>query len=261
MSATTSIENAKPANPARTLYVMPYSPWSERARWALLHHGIAFEEKAHVPIVGELALRARAKRPFGTTSVPLLVEDGTPYMDSLAIAEHADAIGHGPKLIPAALRPAILELNALAERIAQAGRARVTQAAFEDDAAALELMPPRLRRLPFAAASAKLGAWLVTRKHPTPRQEYETQLREGFLELRQRLGGRPYVHDGFTYADILVATSLQFVSPVDDRYLPIGPATRRRWGHEELAREFAELVAWRDALYAKHRPLAQQRAA
>jgi hypothetical protein len=32
------------------------------------------------------------------------------------------------------------------------------------------------------------------------------------------------------------------------------PATRRTFTQPELAREFADLLAWRDAVFARHQP-------
>jgi len=64
------------------------------------------------------------------------------------------------------------------------------------------------------------------------------------------------VFDGFSYADVICASVLQFVAPVSDRFVPLEPATRRSFTHPELAREFADLLAWRDALYEAHRPIA-----
>ena len=84
-----------------TLYVIHHSPWSERARWALLHHKLRFEEREHVPLIGELSLRMRAKNTKGKVSVPLLVDDeGESVQGSLAIGEHADRIGKRAKLFP-----------------------------------------------------------------------------------------------------------------------------------------------------------------
>lgn len=34
----------------------------------------------------------------------------------------------------------------------------------------------------------------------------------------------------------------------------LGPATRAVWTQPALAAEFADLLAWRDGLYAAHRP-------
>jgi glutathione S-transferase len=59
----------------------------------------------------------------------------------------------------------------------------------------------------------------------------------------------------FTYADIAAAQVLQFVSPVAASYraVRIGKANRECFEHPKLAPEYRDLVAWRDALYARHR--------
>ena len=44
------------------------------------------------------------------------------------------------------------------------------------------------------------------------------------------------------------------VSPVADRYVPLGPATRAAWTQPELVAANADLIAWRDRLYERHRP-------
>jgi glutathione S-transferase len=69
------------------------------------------------------------------------------------------------------------------------------------------------------------------------------------------LQNRPYVLGGFTYADITVAAPLQFVAPVDRRFIPLSDSQRALWTDEELASQLASLVAWRDRLYAQRRPL------
>jgi glutathione S-transferase len=65
--------------------------------------------------------------------------------------------------------------------------------------------------------------------------------------------GRKYILDGFSFADIAMAATLQMVRPVADNYLAIGPATRDAWTDPELSERFADLLAWRDALYREHR--------
>jgi glutathione S-transferase len=64
---------------------------------------------------------------------------------------------------------------------------------------------------------------------------------------------RRTVFESFTYADVLLATSLQGISPVADRHLPVRPATRRAWTRDAVARDYADLLAWRDWLYDTHR--------
>jgi glutathione S-transferase len=71
--------------------------------------------------------------------------------------------------------------------------------------------------------------------------------------LNAQLGGRPYLLEGFSFADVALATLLQCVAPVDDRYVRLGAATRRVWHQPELSGRFGDLVKWRDRLYAEHR--------
>ncbi len=71
--------------------------------------------------------------------------------------------------------------------------------------------------------------------------------------LRDALARRSYLLEGFSYADITMALTLQFLAPVADRFLPLGPATRASCFHPQLAERYADLVAWRDALYERHR--------
>jgi glutathione S-transferase len=239
----------------RVLYTMHYSPWSERARFTLLHHHSQFEEREHTPVLGELALRARAGRYWGRVTVPLLVEDGTAIMDSLAISEHVDRSGPSSRLFPLQHHTAILELNAQLEPMFQAGRARAVRGALTDDDAALDLVPLHLRSLPFARSTGRLGSRFVAWKHPTPAEGIQQRLRTGLEEIRSLLTGRDYVHGDFTYADIIAATAIQLIAPVSDRYIALSPVKRRQWSDPELADEFADLVAWRDELYSKHRPI------
>lgn len=51
-----------------------------------------------------------------------------------------------------------------------------------------------------------------------------------------------------------MALTLQFIQPVDERFIPLGPGRRKAWSHPALAERFADLLRWRDQLYAEHRP-------
>jgi glutathione S-transferase len=77
-----------------------FSPWTEKARWALDHHRLEYRYREHVPLLGEALLRVRADRLTGRVSVPLLITDTGPILDSFAIAQHADRIGRGARLSP-----------------------------------------------------------------------------------------------------------------------------------------------------------------
>src|SRR6188508_1450752 len=59
---------------ARRLVQLYYSPWSERARWALDHHGLAYETVEHVPFLGEIRLRRIVGKKAARATVPVLID-------------------------------------------------------------------------------------------------------------------------------------------------------------------------------------------
>jgi glutathione S-transferase len=242
--------------PTRLLYTMSYSPWSERARWALLHHGLDFEERAHVPLLGELALRMRAKRFSGRTTVPLLIDGDVTVMDSFAIATYCDSVGGGDKLIDSAHRERITALNDDMEKLLGAARGHLLQLTKKHADVALAMAPRALRSLPGTAAASRMGASFIASKHLASLDDVEERLRAGLREIRAQLAGRPYLFDRFSYADILLSTPLSVIAPVAERFIAFEPALRKHLQHETLAAEFDDLVAWRDELYDKHRPVA-----
>jgi glutathione S-transferase len=236
------------------LHVMSYSPWSERARFALLHHRISFEEREHVPLLGELALRARARGLGRPATVPLLVDGQTRVMGSLPIAHHADTVGGGDRLIEPTRLDAITALNDELEPMMHAIRARLLELASEHDDVAIGLTPPALRSLPLSAASARLAGKYIAAKHRASLADVTARLRAGLGIIRARLAGRPYVFECFSYADVVCATPLAIVKPVDDAYVPLHPGLRQHIVDEGLAAEFEDLSRWRDELYDRHRP-------
>jgi glutathione S-transferase len=81
----------------------------------------------------------------------------------------------------------------------------------------------------------------------------DAAMRTALEDLRAALAGRDYLYEELTYADLTMAVVLQMVRPVDDRYIRLGRAVRAVWTNEPLAADFADLVEWRDRLYAEHR--------
>ncbi|MEO8800503.1 MAG: glutathione S-transferase family protein [Polyangiaceae bacterium] len=242
----------------KTLYSIHHSPWSERARFVLLHHGFEFVEKEHVPLIGEIALRFRAKKWTGV-SVPLLVDDGgTVVQGSLAIAEHLDKSGKGKgkTLFPDGKRELIGKLFEDLEEPMRAARERFVKLFPTSREAQMEALPPLLRKVPLAGAMANMGASFIARKYAANDGNVDERIRNGMLRVRDALAGRDYVVGAdLSFADILCASVLQTVSPFDDTYLDFPPATRKLWFDAPVAHEFADLMTWRDALYAKHRPI------
>ncbi|HEX7667015.1 MAG TPA: glutathione S-transferase family protein, partial [Polyangiaceae bacterium] len=208
-------------------------------------------------LVGEIPLRIRAKKWSGV-SVPLLVDEGgTVVQGSLAIAEHVDKSGKGKgkTLFPAGKREIIGKLFDDLEDAVGAARERFVKIFPTSREAQMEGMPPFLRKLPLSGAMANLGASFIASKYAADDGNVDARIRKGMLTIKGALSGKDYVFDDFSFADILCASVLQAVNPFDDKYLDFPPATRKLWFDAPVVEEFADLMSWRDALYAKHRPI------
>ncbi len=215
-----------------------------------------FEEREHVPLVGEIALRMRAKNTKGKVSVPLLVEeDGESVQGSLAIGQWADAHGKKEKLFPEGSRDRIVALYDKLEDTLSAARERFVRDLMTDREAQLESLPAMLRGLPFASLSAKVGTSFVANKYNARIGSVDDRMRAGLQIVREAKGDKEYIEGSFSFADIVGATVVQTIAPVEKKYLDVPPATRKLWEYKKLAKEFPDLIAWRDAIYEKHRPI------
>ncbi|MEM6991313.1 MAG: glutathione S-transferase family protein [Myxococcota bacterium] len=68
------------------LLTIPISHYCERARWALDHAGVHYDERAHLQVFHYAPVR----RHGGAHTVPVLVADGAVYPDSSEIVAFAD---------------------------------------------------------------------------------------------------------------------------------------------------------------------------
>lgn len=252
-----------PARPLR-LFGISYSPWTEKARWALEHHGIAYTFSEHTPLIDELPMRLRLRKLRGSISVPSLLTDGGPVQGSLAIARWADAHGKGARLERADERAAVDAWDARAERALEAGRAlysarlQSTPGALED--AVPGFVPGFLRK-----TVGRIGVAFIARKYNVDYEAeavHEATLAEVLAAIRAALaaatsqsgGALRYVVNGhFTLADLVAACAVNVVVPAGSQYVPIRPRTREAWTRTALALEFGDVISWRDALYARHR--------
>jgi glutathione S-transferase len=247
------------------LFAIAYSPWSEKARWALDHHRIGYTERAYTPMLSEPALRWRLRRARGPVSVPVLFADREAYTDSFDIAQFAERRGAGAPLFRRGLEEEIAHWNQVSDRAMAAGRALVAIHVAGDPQARSEALPdivPRPLRRTLEPA-ARLGVRFLRKKYGFGDDEggYRAELRQALLEIRAALAdGRSHLLGDFSYADIAAAAALQFVQPVADQYRPLGPGTRRAWTDLELAGELTDLVEWRDQLYAQRRQAAARAA-
>jgi glutathione S-transferase len=246
-----------------TLYQISSSPWSERARWALDHHGIAYRQIEHMIMLGEPILRLRLGRLRGPLSMPLYVDPARQLtlLDSVEIARHADAVGTGAKLFPAGRERDVDAWVRRSTDVMEAGRSLLLPRLLGDRAARRESFTPHI---PGALRGvldplARLGTRFVRRKYrgfEHDEASAERTIRGALEAARARLatGATSLLDSGFSFADLALAASLQMVRPVEHPAYELGAATRAAWTNGPIAGEFADLLAWRDRVYLEHRP-------
>ena len=242
----------------RQLVQLSYSPWSERARWALDHHALDYHVVEHVPFLGELRLRRLVGGEKRRATVPVLVDGNTVLTESWDIAEYADRMGEGTKLIPVDREREVRDWAELADQASSQGRALVVSALLASDAALDEGLPLPLPAalLPIMRPVTRFGLRWFGRKYelqPGDAAIAEERMQPALERLRTAIRRSPYLLGQFTYADIAMATLLQGISPVGNGYIRLGPATRRAWTRPSLERAYPDLVRWRDNLYLEHR--------
>lgn len=247
------------------LLSLPYSPWSERARFALDVRGVHYVKKHFQPLLGEPALRFRIKKFSGNVTVPVLFTDGGFHTDSLDIAKWANTQGTGPDLFPRDHESDISALHALSESALGAGRGLSLRRVLEDEEALRELVPPKLRSLGgVAIAIARSGVKRTLSKYGAARRapdEERATLRKALEDLRSFISksttrqgekARPLFGE-LSFGDITASQALSFVVPPVHSSYRIGAASRRAFEDPDMKREFSDVVAWRDALYASYR--------
>ena len=107
----------------------PFSPWSEKARWALDVRHVRYDYRRYAPLVGEPALRFKLRKWTGPVTVPVLTDDdGTTFDDSATIARWADTRGDGPTLFPREHEARVAHFVALSKQRAPRSRTRAVAA-------------------------------------------------------------------------------------------------------------------------------------
>ncbi len=251
------------APPELRLLGLSYSPWTEKARWALDHHRLPYKYQEYLPLLGEPVLRVATRELRGKVTVPVLFEGRVPTMDSYDIARQAERLGAArpeiarrPPLFPEGRAADIRRWNERSETILAAGRALSVEAVAASPAARRE-SAERIVPGPLAALGgplASLGIAFLRSKYQLRAATAEAEMRGALEELEGALaGGNPHLLDGFSYADITMAVALQFVKPVADEYIRIKPAERECFTVAGLAGRFAPLIEWRDEMYRRYR--------
>ncbi len=239
---------------ADLLVGLAYSPWTERVRLALdvLERPYVFVE--HVPMVIEPLVRLRARRLGGRFTVPLWIPRvGESVVDSMAIVRSID---RDRRLFPEGQDEAIAGWERLSQEACDAFRGRVVARTAASPAAQEASLPPFVPRAlrPHLRGVTTIALHFFRLKYDAHRDDDAPVVR-ALDALRKGLsaGKRHLIGDQLSYADLAMASLLQGVTPVEDRYLPLSAPLRDVWRDDRLAGVYSELVAWRDALYAEHR--------
>lgn len=243
------------------LWSLPYSPWSEKAKWALDSSGVAYQRRRYDPLLGEPAMRWRTGKWRGRVSVPVLQTDAGYLTDSFEIARWAAAQAPGSTLIPEAELARIREYNELSERGLAAGRAPALARLLGHEPGLRDMVPKGVRKLgPVATQLAALGVRRTLRKYASTVDGDATRelvavldrLRRDLAASTARTNGVAHLLPAFSYADIAMAQVLAFVEPPRS-HLRLTDATRTSFRDGELAARYADLLEWRDGLYRELR--------
>ena len=209
-------------------------------------------------MLGEPLLRAASGRWRGKISVPVLLTPHGAVFDSSRIARHAERLGQGTPLFPASAEREIERWNDLSASMLVATRPIVIRNVLADREAQTEALPllvPSALRRPLGAL-AVTGAKFIARKYnarSAALHDAHIALQHGLDQLRAGLaGGKRYLLNDFSYADITMAVTLQGIRPPEG-FLDLGAATRAAWTDPGLAAAYPDLLAWRDEIYARHR--------
>lgn len=237
---------------------MYFSPWTERARWALDHHKIPYQYTEYTTLLGQPLLRLKAGKPFGKVSVPLLITPNERLNDSFEIAAYADTKSTGYPLIPSAHLAEIRRWTESAEVALYSARLRATrriQASREALADRLPGYTPKFMRSALTPM-AYVATEYILRKYRLEEDSDEALLRnmDGFFDKADKaLNGRKFVFEKFSFADIVIATAIQAITPVDDKYIYLGLPSRRCMCEPYLADKYSPLIQWRDGIYEQYR--------
>ena len=238
-------------SPESLLVGEAFSPWTQKARWALEHCGVDYAYREYTPTLSEPWLRWRMRHWSGSVSVPVLLAGAQVVRGSWDIARHAAQQAGDGRLGDF---DAIAPWNELSEAALAEARTRVVRCVLADPAAldesAAGVLPAPLRGpLRFVTRDA---ARRLDRKYA--HLVVPGSLRRALEHTRAGLhaSGSDHLLGSPSYADIAMAVVLEAIAPAAKIEPPLGPATRRCWSDDVLASEFADLLQWRDRLLASH---------
>ncbi|GIL54019.1 hypothetical protein Vafri_9572 [Volvox africanus] len=243
------------------------SAWSLKARFALKYHCIKYRTTPYLPVFGELKLRLRLWEWRRKLTVPIMFtpKDGV-LVQSYDIAQWADRHSARPdavQLFPEGKEVQIASWNAKSDAVLFFGRSALVESLLSDPAALRQQIPPGLRWLGLlgTALTAAIARWLRDKYREESSRTSLTRVLDVFREAQAVLRGpgalgpdgeRHLVGGALSYADIAMAVAVQALKP----FGPSSAASARPPLKvlQPYQAEFADLIAWRDALFAKYFP-------
>ncbi len=243
------------------LWSLSYSPWSDRARWALDHCEVEYERRAYQPMLGEPGMRLRLGQWTGPISVPVLETDEGCLTDSFDIARFADrnAARQERRLFPEGAEADIERFNTLSEAALSAGRTLGLRRILDTEREALDAFVPPMAGRALGGTARSIAAWGVRRTlgkyaDATPRDlegaliEFLDALAEALDAAQPDADGHRHLLGTFSYADITAAVGLAFILPPAS-HLRLSAPSRRAYTWAALPTGYESLFAWRDRLY------------
>jgi glutathione S-transferase len=245
------------ANTSCVLVGESFSPFTQRARWALEYAGVPHAYEEYVPTLSEPGMRLRLRQWTGQVSVPLLLAGDDVIRGSWDIARYgAERAGDGRLGDLAQCEPwHQLSDDAICEARTRVVRGVLANPQALDEAAAGVFPAGVAKYLRFVARDA---AQRLDRKYAHLAQP--GALRRALLATRAGLAsaGGEHLLGRFSYADIAMVVVLEAVAPSARTEPPLGPHTRACWSDTALASEFADLLAWRARLLRTSTPVFSQ---
>ena len=239
----------------RELIGIRYSPWTQKARWPLEHHGLSYRYSEHLMMVGIPLLRLKSGNWTGEVTVPSMICDGQVLPNSLPLR---NGQMHRARILRYFLRmsEAIAFWNTESDSILENGRLLLTRAMLGAPRSMTEVMPPLMGLLPGSMLVARQAAHYVLRRYNRPGnpEVWLGNLKQGLDGLREGLAGQDYLLGRFTFADLAMAAALQMVRPPENRYVKMGPVSRQCWTRLELVDAYSDLLGWRDRIFERHAP-------
>lgn len=259
--SSTHLQQASPFQNGATsrsvlLWGESFSPWSQKAMWALEVSKVRFRFREYTPILSELRLRAALGQWRASVSVPVLLTHRGVVRDSWHIARWAYAQqSHSGSLWSAD----IAYWNRLSEAALAEARTDALRSISVSRLALEELAPP------FLPSSLRIRLAPISRtivRH-LDRKYIELHrcgsIRNALRSLRNALDRHgEFVLGEFSYADITMAVVIEAIDPIG--VTSMGPNARECWRNHALISEFPDLVEWRTRLACSSYGFSQIRA-